>query len=116
MTGGRELRQGRKAATVAIPAGYRVPVIDFSFSEFGDLGDSKLTYLVLARKWRPSSFDHVVGQRHITQTLRNAVSKDRVPHALLFSGSRGIGKTSCARILAKALNCEQGPTPSPCGV
>ena len=74
-----------------------------------------MAYLVLARKWRPSVFDDVVGQHHITQTLRNAVQQDRVPHALLFSGSRGIGKTSCARILAKALNCEQGPTPTPCG-
>jgi DNA polymerase III subunit gamma/tau len=74
-----------------------------------------MAYLVLARKWRPSVFDDVVGQHHITQTLRNAVEQDRVPHALLFSGSRGIGKTSCARILAKALNCQQGPTPTPCG-
>jgi DNA polymerase-3 subunit gamma/tau len=74
-----------------------------------------MAYLVLARKWRPSVFDDVVGQHHITQTLRNAVEQDRVPHALLFSGSRGIGKTSCARILAKALNCESGPTPTPCG-
>ena len=75
-----------------------------------------MAYLVLARKWRPSVFDDVVGQHHITQTLRNAVEQDRVPHALLFSGSRGIGKTSCARILAKALNCKTGPTPTPCGL
>lgn len=75
-----------------------------------------MAYLVLARKWRPTVFDDVVGQQHITQTLKNAVEQDRVPHALMFSGSRGIGKTSCARILAKALNCEQGPTSTPCGV
>jgi DNA polymerase-3 subunit gamma/tau len=74
-----------------------------------------VSYLVLARKWRPSTFDEVVGQGHVTRTLKNAIELNRVAHALLFTGSRGVGKTSCARILAKALNCEQGPTPSPCG-
>ncbi len=74
-----------------------------------------MSYLVLARKWRPSTFDEVVGQGHVTRTLKNAIELNRVAHALLFTGSRGVGKTSCARILAKALNCEHGPTPSPCG-
>ncbi|MFN3198562.1 MAG: DNA polymerase III subunit gamma/tau [Bradymonadia bacterium] len=74
-----------------------------------------MSYLVLARKWRPTTFDDVVGQGHVTQTLKNAIERDRVAHALLFTGSRGIGKTSCARILAKALNCVKGPTPNPCG-
>ena len=74
-----------------------------------------MSYLVLARKWRPSTFDEVVGQGHVTRTLKNAIELNRVAHALLFTGSRGVGKTSCARILAKALNCEKGPTPSPCG-
>jgi DNA polymerase III subunit gamma/tau len=75
-----------------------------------------VSYLVLARKWRPTRFDDVVGQRHITQTLQNSIRRDRVPHALLFIGSRGIGKTSCARIFAKALNClsESTPVPTPC--
>lgn len=74
-------------------------------------------YLVLARKWRPRNFDDVVGQEHITRTLRNAITSGRIHHAFLFIGSRGIGKTTSARILAMALNCAnaEGPTPEPCG-
>ena len=71
-------------------------------------------YLVIARKWRPKQFEEVVGQEHITLTLQNAIKKDRVASAYLFSGPRGVGKTTTARILAKALNCEKGPTPQPC--
>jgi len=73
-------------------------------------------YLVLARKWRPQRFEDVVGQEHITRTLQNALASGRIGHAFLFIGSRGIGKTTTARILAKALNCEavDAPTPSPC--
>ncbi len=72
-----------------------------------------MSYLVLARKWRPTSFEEVVGQSHVTRTLKNAIQLDRVAHALLFTGSRGIGKTTCARLLACALNCEDGPRIDP---
>src|SRR5271156_3539465 len=74
------------------------------------------TYQVIARKWRPQTFGDLVGQEHVTETLKNAVAKDRVAHAYIFSGARGVGKTTAARILAKALNCVHGPTASPCGV
>ncbi len=73
-----------------------------------------MSYQVLARKWRPQNFREVVGQSHVTETLANAIRKNRVAHAYIFSGVRGVGKTTTARILAKALNCAQGPTPEPC--
>ncbi len=73
-----------------------------------------MSYLVLARKWRPQTFGEVVGQAHVTKTLQNALKNDCLAHALLFSGPRGVGKTSVARILAKAVNCESGPAPDPC--
>ncbi|KAF0220877.1 MAG: DNA polymerase III subunit [Geobacteraceae bacterium] len=73
-----------------------------------------MSYLVLARKWRPQTFGDLIGQEHVSQTLKNAIDSGRVAHAFLFTGARGVGKTSSARILAKALNCEQGPTPEPC--
>jgi DNA polymerase-3 subunit gamma/tau len=75
-----------------------------------------MTYQVIARKWRPQTFDEVVGQEAITRTLRNAVEQERLHHAYLFTGARGVGKTTTARILAKALNCAKGVTPEPCGV
>jgi DNA polymerase-3 subunit gamma/tau len=73
-----------------------------------------MSYLVLARKWRPQSFDEIVGQEHVSQTLMNAIRSNRVAHAFLFTGVRGVGKTTAARVLAKALNCVNGPTPTPC--
>src|SRR5947207_12684778 len=70
----------------------------------------------LYRRHRPQSFDEVVGQQHVVRTLRNAVERDRVHHAYLFVRSRGTGKTSLAKILARSLNCVHGPTVNPCGV
>lgn len=74
-----------------------------------------MSYLVLARRFRPQIFDELIGQEHITDQLKGAITSGRLPHAYLFSGPRGIGKTSCARILAKSLNCQNGPTLTPCG-
>jgi DNA polymerase III subunit gamma/tau len=74
-----------------------------------------MAYQVLARKWRPQRFDEVVGQQAVTRTLRNAIGSRRIAQAFVFAGSRGCGKTTTARILARALNCETGPTPDPCG-
>jgi DNA polymerase-3 subunit gamma/tau len=75
-----------------------------------------MAYQVIARKWRPQTFADLVGQEHVTETLANAIKNNRVAHAYIFSGARGVGKTTAARILAKGLNCVQGPTAEPCGV
>ena len=74
-----------------------------------------MSYQVLARKWRPKSFDALVGQDHVVRALTNALNQQRLHHAYLFTGTRGVGKTTLARILAKSLNCETGVTAHPCG-
>ncbi len=74
-----------------------------------------MSYQVLARKYRPQVFDDVLGQEHVTRSLQNAIAKERIAHAILLTGPRGVGKTTIARIFAKALCCEKGPTPAPCG-
>jgi DNA polymerase-3 subunit gamma/tau len=74
-----------------------------------------MSYMVLARKWRPKTFSEVVGQQHVLRALINGLDQDRLHHAFLFSGTRGVGKTTLARIFAKSLNCEQGISSTPCG-
>jgi DNA polymerase-3 subunit gamma/tau len=73
-----------------------------------------MSYLVLARKWRPQTFEEVVGQQSVIRTLQNAIDRSRIPHGIIFSGVRGVGKTTLARLVAKALNCQEGPTKTPC--
>ena len=77
---------------------------------------SPMSYLVLARKYRPRNFTEMVGQEHVVQALTNALVQQRLHHAYLFTGTRGVGKTTVSRILAKSLNCEIGITEQPCGV
>ncbi len=79
------------------------------------MNSQDINYIVLARKYRPQTFDELIGQSHISQLLKKSIEANRIAHAFLFCGPRGVGKTSCARILAKALNCERGPCAKPCG-
>jgi DNA polymerase-3 subunit gamma/tau len=74
-----------------------------------------MSYQVLARKWRPRRFSELVGQEHVVRALSNALDSDRMHHAFLFTGTRGVGKTTIARIFAKSLNCERGQSSHPCG-
>ncbi len=85
-------------------------------SDVGDAPSGGGEYVVIARRYRPQTFGELVGQQHVARALEQAITSDRVGHAYLFTGARGVGKTSAARILAKALNCVEGPTPTPCNV
>ena len=80
------------------------------------MADSSTNYTVIARRYRPVGFEDLIGQEHVANALKNAVSSGRIAHAYLFTGVRGVGKTSVARIMARALNCVKGPTPEPCGI
>jgi DNA polymerase-3 subunit gamma/tau len=95
---------------------HNLHVVALTFSFRAPKMQTRMTYQVIARKWRPQTFADLVGQTHVTETLQNAINNNRVAHAYIFSGARGVGKTTAARILAKALNCVKGPTPEPCGV
>lgn len=90
------------------------PPISQDASSGEETSDTEDPYRVIARRYRPETFEDVIGQQHVTRTLKNAIRKDRLGHAYIFSGPRGIGKTSTARILARALNCESGTSPEPC--
>src|ERR1700730_17311745 len=105
-----ESRQGRKGAAIRYVS--RVPQIHRTPSSATAL--VAMSYQVLARKWRPQNFSSLVGQEPIVTALRNALQGGRIAQASLFSGIRGVGKTTAARVLAKALNCERGPAPDPC--
>src|SRR5205809_5407010 len=87
----------------------------FSLQPQLEVGSPDMSYQVIARKWRPQRFDDVVGQQGVTRTLGNALRSGRIAHAFVFAGPRGVGKTTTARILARALNCVKGPTAEPCG-
>src|SRR4029077_18261665 len=117
-----EPRQGRKAAALsrpcAVPQALRAAVGSVGRklrSSSFEVRTSFMSHIALARKWRPQRFEDVIGQRGVVETLKNAISSGRLAQSFIFAGPRGVGKTTTARILARALNCVQGPTPEPCG-
>jgi len=115
-TESREPRQARKGATVTVPSGAGDRRVRAA-TQFKMVWSKVrlMSYTVLARKWRPRSFEEMVGQGHVLQALTHALDQSRLHHAYLFTGTRGVGKTTVARIFAKALNCEQGVSSHPCG-
>ncbi len=111
-------RQARKGAAKPSDSGAEIRLVRVHHPNFQTtMGDRQtdMSYLVLARKWRPKSFSEVIGQQHVLQALINGLNQNRLHHAFLFAGTRGVGKTTLARILAKSLNCEQGVSATPCG-
>ena len=116
-TASRKPRQARKGATVAAtPGAGGILARAASIRTCPEPRDLRMSYLVLARKWRPRTFEELVGQEHVRRALTNALDSGRIHHAFLFTGTRGVGKTTIARIFAKSLNCETGVTSKPCGV
>src|SRR3990167_11076239 len=106
-----EPRQARKGATVIILVRCKVRLV----SRLLFYKNKVMSQAALARKWRPRRFDEIAGQQHIVQTLQNAIKQQRLHHAYLFTGTRGVGKTTLARIIAKCLNCEMAVSATPCG-
>jgi DNA polymerase-3 subunit gamma/tau len=103
-----------------VPQALRIAVESALYNPQSEINDQQsaieeMAYQVIARKWRPQKFDDVVGQQAVTRTLRNALASGRLAHAFVFAGPRGVGKTTSARILARALSCVKGPTADPCG-
>ncbi len=116
-TRNRELGQARKGAAAAVDvcAGVRLARLAAPSLPGASFSSDLMAYQVLARKWRPRSFADLVGQTHVVRALVNGLERGQLHHAYLFTGTRGVGKTTLARILAKTLNCEQGIGPNPCG-
>src|SRR5690606_14570027 len=110
----REAIGRRVACPLPIPP-FPFPLFQPVQSGFALALPSRMSYLVLARKWRPRKFSELVGQEHVVRALGNALDSGRVHHAFLFTGTRGVGKTTIARIFAKSLNCETGVSAEPCG-
>ena len=112
-----KLRQVRKEATVAAKLCALIWLMfgRHHFNVHGSARTGNMNYQVLARKWRPKQFSEMVGQQHVLPALIHALEQNRLHHAYLFTGTRGVGKTTVARIFAKCLNCKQGITATPCG-